>query len=368
MERSLNIAIDSRALAHPQCGIGRYATSLVREFALQQLPHRVFLYSHRSFQLDFPLPKHWTVRAGSVRKNGLSTAFAQFFFPAWAVMDKIDVFWAPVPHIPVLLRPRIRKVVTVHDMVVKRFPETMTRGTRILESLLTPLSFRIADHLVADSQFTRSEVLTCFPFVGHKIDVVHLASSLPAAGAMDSYPLSKPYFLFVGSYEPRKNIERTLHAYVKYRTASHSPLDLVIAGSDQWGCFKVPDYIRTNNLQACVHLIRRVDDDVLSALYANARALVLVSLYEGFGLPLVEAMQWGTPLIASNTSAVAEIAGDAGLLVDAKDTDAIAEAFRRMTEDEEMHSILAQHAKIRGRQFSWGKTASETMTILSQEC
>jgi glycosyltransferase involved in cell wall biosynthesis len=120
-------------------------------------------------------------------------------------------------------------------------------------------------------------------------------------------------------------------------------------------------------LQACIHLIQHVDDAVLSALYAHARALVLVSLYEGFGLPLVEAMQWGIPLIASNTSSVAEIAGDAALLVDPNDTDAIAKAFGRMAEDEALRSNLSHKARIHGQQFSWKQTASETMALMVRD-
>ena len=364
INRALNIGVDARVLAHPHCGIGRYATSLVCEFASQQSPHRVFLYSHRPFQLGFPLPEHWKVRAGAAHRSGLSTVFAQLFFPVWALMDAIDVFWSPFPQLPVLLPPRIRKVLTVHDVVRRRFPTTMTRGTLVKEALLTPLSLRIADHLVADSHFTRSEVMTFFPGAGCKIDVVYLASSLRTDGAMGTCPLSAPYFLFVGSYEPRKNIKRMLHAYVQYRTSCLSPLDLVVVGSGQWGDFSVFDFTQTSNLQSCVHLIRHVDDSVLRALYAHAQALVLVSLYEGFGLPLVEAMQWGIPLIASNTSALAEIAGDAALLVDPNDTDAIAKAFGRMTEDVTMRQELSHKAEARGRQFSWKKAASESMALI----
>jgi glycosyltransferase involved in cell wall biosynthesis len=364
MKRVLNIAVDARVLAHPYCGIGRYATSLVREFASQQSPHRVFLYSHQPFQLDFPLPAHWKMRTGEISSRGLSTAFSQVFFPLWALKDGIDVFWSPRSHLPILLPPHIRKVLTVHDVVWKRFPETMTRGTLFLEALFMPLALRIADHVIADSQFTLSEVLTFFPGAKDKIDVIYLASSLGNNGAAGPCPISSPYFLFVGSSEPRKNQERMLLAYVQYRKLSPHPSDLVIAGSFQWGDFSVIDFIRTNDLQTCVHLIQHIDDGVLSALYAHAQALVLVSLYEGFGLPLVEAMQWGIPLIASNTSSVAEIAGDAGLLVDPCDTDAIAKAFGQMTEDEPMRQDLSHRAEARGRQFSWKKAASETMALI----
>jgi glycosyltransferase involved in cell wall biosynthesis len=365
MKRVLNIAVDARVLVHPyHSGIGRYATNLVREFASQGTPHRVFLYSINAFKLQFPLPENWQVRTSNLRIRGLGMAFMQLFYPIWALRDGIDVFWSPSPILPVFLPHRIRKVITVHDMVWKRFPQTMTRLTLFFERAFMPLSLRIADCAIADSQFTRSEVLTYFPGAKGKIDVVYLASSLRNNGATGPSPISSPYFLFVGSSEPRKNLERMLLAYVQYRKLSPHPSDLVIAGSYQWGDFSVIDFIQTNNLQTCVHVIQHVADGVLSALYAHAQALVLVSLYEGFGLPLVEAMQWGIPLIASNTSSVAEIAGDAALLVDPLDTDAIAAAFTRMTEDQSLRLELARKAGVRGREFSWKRAAAETMALL----
>jgi glycosyltransferase involved in cell wall biosynthesis len=364
MNRVLNIAVDARPLVLPHSGIGRYTENLLREFASQQSHHRIFLYSDRPFELAFPLPAHWKLRAGGVRSRGLGTAFAQLFFPVWALKDGIDVFWSPRHQLPVLLLARIRKVLTIHDVVWKRFPETMMPGGNIVESLLTPLSLRIADRVIADSEFTRSEVLSFFPDTRDKIDVIYLASNLRTDGETGPCPLSSPYFLFVGSYEPRKNLERMLLAYIRYRELSIHPLDLVIVGTGQWGGFSVIDFVGKNDLQPWVHLIRKADDTTLRALYANARALVLVSLYEGFGLPLVEAMQWGIPLIASNTSSVAEIAGDAALLVDPHDMVAIAQAFRRITEDEALRAELAHKAETRGKQFNWERAASETMALI----
>ena len=365
MSRVLNIAVDARPLVIPHSGIGRYTANLLREFTSQQSPHRFFLYSDRPFKLGYPLPDHWKVRAGAVRAAGLGTAFAQAFFPAWALLDGINIFWSPRHQLPVLLPPQIRKVLTIHDVVWKRFPQTMRRGGPLVEALLTPLSLRLADHIIAVSKFTRSELLALFPGTGCKINVVYSASSLRTDGVTGPCSLTLPYFLFVGSNEPRKNIRGLLQAYLRYRELSLNRFDLVIAGSDQWGDFRVIDFVRTNNLQSCVHLIQHTDDTTLRALYANTRALVIVSLYEGFGLPLVEAMQWGIPLIASNNSAVAEIAGNAALLVDPCDTDAIGHAFRRMTEDENMRSTLAYNSKIRGRQFSWKRAASETMALIT---
>jgi len=127
MKRILNIAVDARILEHPHCGIGRYTTSVVREVASQQSPHRVFLYSYRPLQLGFPLPEHWKVRASAAPRRRLGTAFAQLCYPVWALRDAIDVFWSPLPQLPVFLPPRIMKVITVHDMAWKRLPEALAR-------------------------------------------------------------------------------------------------------------------------------------------------------------------------------------------------------------------------------------------------
>ncbi len=367
MNKVLNIAVDARILAYPHCGIARYTTNLVREFASQHSPHRIFLYSHRPFQLGFSLPEHWKVRAGAVHRRGLSTPFAQLYFPILARKDRIDVFWTPRHQLPLLLPRRTRKALTVHDVAWKRFPETMTPGNHLLEALLMPISVRIADQVITPSQFACSEILTYFPAAGNKLNVIYEASNLKTEGPTGPCPLSSPYFLFVGHSEPRKNIERMLVAYVEYRKLSLHPIDLVLAGGYQWGDFSVIDFIQAHDLQLSVHPMQHVDDTVLRALYANAQALVMVSLYEGFGLPLVEAMQWGIPLIASNTTSVVEVAGDAALLVDPSDTNAIVQALRRMTEDEGMRLELAHKSRNRGHQFSWKQAASETMAILSQE-
>lgn len=364
MNRTLRIAVDARPLAIPHNGIGRYTSSILREFASGSKAHEVYLYSDRPFELGFQLPKQWKVRNGKISSSGLSTAFAQAVFPYWAIRDRIDIFWSPRHQLPILLPTRLRKVLTIHDVVWRRFPQTMRRLGPLVEAIFTPHSLRIADQVIADSQFTRSELAQLFPWVARKTEVVYLASDLCSETSNETSRQPKAYFLFVGSNEPRKNLQRLLYAYIQYRTLSLSPVDLVIAGSDQWGDFNVGDFIRDNQLEPSVHLIRHVDDNLLSSLYAHAEALVMVSLYEGFGLPLVEAMQWGIPIVASNTSAVAEVAGNAGLLVDPTDIDAIARALKSISEDQETRTMLIENARIRAFLFSWEKAASETMALI----
>jgi glycosyltransferase involved in cell wall biosynthesis len=364
MSRVIKIAVDARPLSDPRGGIRRYTSNILREFASQGGPHRFFLYSDRPIHMEFPLPSHWSVRIGLLRRSGFSTLFAQLFFPVWARIDGIDVFWSPLHQLPLLLPARVRKVVTIHDLVWKRYPKTMKRGGRLVEAVLTPRSLSISDQVIAVSQFTRSELHTLIPDFTGKIDVIYEASSLEAREPPVSNPVSNPYFLYVGSSEPRKNMRRMLHAYSDYARHSSRPHDLVIVGADSWGDFSVTGFVQELGLNSQVHLFRDVDDDTLLTLYANARACIMVSLYEGFGLPLVEAMQCGVPMIVSRNSAMEEIAGDAAMLVDPYDENSIARALTLMTEDEGIHRGLAERVRVQGGRFCWKQAAAETMALL----
>jgi glycosyltransferase involved in cell wall biosynthesis len=363
MRRMPEIAVDARPLSAPPGGIRRYTSNLLREIAVQYPTSRFFLYSDRPFNLDFPLPATWRIRAGSGNLRS-STAFAQAVFPLWAIKDRVQSFWSPRHQLPLLLPSRIRKILTIHDLVWKRFPETMKRGGPTVEAFLTPNSIRIADQIIADSVFTRDELLHFFPEVRHKTQVVYLASNLQRDGLVAARVVADPYFLFVGSSEPRKNLKRLLEAYLGYVRSVRTSLDLVMAGADQWGDFNVPAFLRSKAIESKVHVLRSVSDEMLRSLYANAYACIMVSLYEGFGLPLVEAMQWGVPLIASRDSAMAEIAGDAALLVNPRETEEISAALRQLSEDQVLHSQLACASEQRRLRFDWTIAAAETAALI----
>lgn len=364
MTRSLNIAVDARPLAFPFSGIGRYTLSLLREFARHDSTHRFFLYSDRPLKLPFSTPSHWSVRTGNMKRRALSTPFAQLRFPLWARQDAIDVFWSPRHHLPLLLPGTTGTVVTIHDMVWKRYPKTMSRGGRWVEALLMPASMHLAQRIIAVSEFTRQEIAHFYPTAADKTCVIHEASSLPPPSATGIRSQATPYFLFVGSDEPRKNLLRLLEAYALYRAQTTDPVDLLLAGSYQWGATNLEQRAKELGLEGCVVQAKSLDDTALAQLYAGARALVLPSLYEGFGLPLVEAMQMGTPIITSHDTATAEICGNAGLLVDPLDVAALAAALTRMAQDDELHAGFATAAVARSRRFSWRTAAQQTLALI----
>jgi glycosyltransferase involved in cell wall biosynthesis len=368
MKRGLRIAVDARPLAFPNSGIGRYTACLLRAIAASEPDCKFLLYCDRPLQLPFDMPAHWTLRTGNVRRRALSTPFAQAVFPLWSSRDRIDVFWSPRHHLPLLLPRHVRKVVTVHDLVWKRYPRTMTTGGRLIESLLMPASLHCADRIITVSEFTRSEVMAVFPAAAGKIDVIYEASALqPGAGfapAQYPPPTARRYFLFVGSSEPRKNLPRLLQAYRQYRSSVAEPADLVLAGSYQWGEFDPRTFAAEHDLSHCMHILRDVDDPSLAALYAHAHALVMPSLYEGFGLPLAEAMHWGVPVITSENSAMAEVAADAALLVDPLSTESIQRALHDMAENTALHERLHRAASARSAQFDWQAAATRTLALL----
>jgi glycosyltransferase involved in cell wall biosynthesis len=239
-----------------------------------------------------------------------------------------------------------------------------------IEQRLMPEAIRQADRVIADSHSTAQAIEAEFPLAGNKVRVVHLGiPSMPApADRASLLPLriDRPYFLFVGTLEPRKNLRRLLIAFACLPEAVRAANLLVIAGGRGWGGVNVAGYLKELRLERHVVITGYVGDAQLSTLYAHARFLVMPSLYEGFGLPLVEAMSFGVPVLTSNTSSMPEVAGDAGLLIDPLDEKSIGQGILRLLTDDRFHRNLAEKAKNNATRFSWAKAARETMAIFAE--
>ncbi|MCK7597346.1 glycosyltransferase family 4 protein [Microbulbifer sp. CAU 1566] len=317
-----------------------------------------YLYSDRPLMWPESLPDSVNVRYPSFMPPSAGSLFAQAVFPVWAKRDRVDVFWSPRHHLPLFLGGNVRSIVTIHDLVWRHFPETMSRFGRILDSRLMPPSIRKADKVIAVSDATKLEVEALCPEadVAKVLEAPFLDSS-EGSGAGE-------YFLFVGTLEPRKNLGRLLSAYTKYVLASTGALPLKICGGKGWGLPELERLIQKNNLSDHVEILGYVDDAALPALYQNARAILMPSLYEGFGLPIVEAFSQGTPVITSNRGAMEEVAGDAGLLVDPESIESIASALVTLTDDLELVAQLQLRAHTRVNQFSWDVAAEQTFSLM----
>ena len=352
----LRVGVDARPLSHPHTGIGRYTQAILERIART---HDVELYLYGT------APIAWTPEGAATRcpaesaGRWQSTVTAQRRFAQWARADRVDVFWSPRHHLP--LRLPCPSAVTIHDLVWRAAPETMAPFARFVERALMGPSISQAARVICVSQATHDTLIRWRPTAADKAVVVHEAACVSPADA-DAPPAhpETPFFLFVGTFEPRKNLMRLVRAFLHVQ--NRIPHQLVLAGGTGWGGVREAiDGLLAQHRDHRVHIAQPGSDQELAALYSGCDALALVSLYEGFGLPVVEAMAFGKPSIVARNSSLPEVAGEAALYVDAADEEQISQALLQLALDPELRGKLAAQAAGRAAKFSWDAAAQATL-------
>ena len=245
------------------------------------------------------------------------------------------------------MRSSVPLVVTFHDLAVLRHPETFNRWTRTYSRRLLPRVVRAATRVIAVSEFTKRELQELLDVPDEKLRVIPNAVGRPFSA--DGEAAAGDYVLAVSTLEPRKNLPRLVEGY---RRADLNGLPLLVAGAAGWGSVRFEgDGVRW---------LGEVQDEALARLYRGARAVAYVSLYEGFGLPVLEAMACGAPVVAGQNGALPEVAGGAAVLVDPLDPDAIAAG---LNEAIERRDELRPLGLARARAFDWGKVARKTVAV-----
>lgn len=364
----MHIGVDARLLTMPVTGIGRYTTELAQELLAQG--RALTLYMPQS-----PVVGDWSspnvlVRAGSIRGRVGRMLWSQTVLPWQAGRDRVDLFWGPAHRLPRYLSQSIARVVTIHDLVWKHAGETMRPLSRFMDRTLMPQAVHLADRIMAVSRSTADAIEAEFPQARGKVRVVYPGVTALAPPdnreALRALGVSRPYFLFVGTLEPRKNLRRLLGAYARLPQALRSACQLVIAGGKGWGGVDVSQLLEQTGLTGQVVVTGYVTDTQLSTLYAHARFLAMPSLYEGFGLPLVEVMSFGVPVVTANISSLPEVAGEAGVLVDPLDESAIANGLSRLLTDETLYAELAGKARANAARFTWQAAAQQAMAVFHE--
>jgi len=354
----LRIGIDARPLTHATSGIGRYTIEIVSRLA--QTGHRLFLYAHQPF--DFPSTANVHERHGSLQTSRFASAFAQLRYPRWGRIDEIDVFWSPRHHLP--LATSAPTVVTIHDMVWRRAPDSMIALGRVLERVLMPPSVKKAGGVIAVSDSTRRDLENYLPAAAPKITVIPEAPFQPLCPPPLETRRSNT-ILFVGTFEPRKNIPGILQAFARLVNLGSTSHKLILAGNPGWK-EDIPRLVSELGLSDRVSIRERPEQAELETLYADCDFVVQPAFYEGFGLPILEAMTFGKPVITSNASSMPEVAGDAALLVDPHSPESIAEAMQRLIDDDELYWTLARRTRAQAAKFSWDQAAADTLKLLEQ--
>lgn len=365
----MRIAVDASSLACADNGIGRYLGCVLDGMVSRSAGADEWLLYGRGAMQGLDWPDNVKLRSDRLPVHLGRICSLAASMPWWMLRDRPDVFWGPAHRLPLWMPEHVARVVTIHDLCWLKVPHTMRASTRRLDALLMPRALRAADRIVAVSHATAAQLREAFPAVAGKVVVVHEAASpMPPPQSRDLLAfvgVDKPFVLFVGTAEPRKNLRSLLRAFAQ-ATASDASVQLVIAGQPGWGAEDAMAESARLGLADRVVWLGKIDDGTLATLYRHALCLALPSLYEGFGLPLLEALAHGTPVLTSHHSAMPEVAGDAGLLVDPDSVDSITDGLRRLLYDTALRAQKASHATTHAARFSWDTAARETMSVLRQ--
>ncbi|HBF33368.1 TPA: hypothetical protein DDW35_02270 [Candidatus Sumerlaeota bacterium] len=361
--------------AENKSGTGRYAAQLILALARLDRQNEYFVCVRSDSPLRELLAPFDNVHIFPVVTQNVfqRILFERFRLPSWIRKNKLSLF-----HSPAFIAPGIcpaPSVVTIHDLVFHLFPNTVPALRRIYYNRAIPFSIRNAALLLADSESSARDLSRVFRVPMEKIRVTHLGVSesffQPANLARQQalrklYHLPEKYLLTAGTLEPRKNLPALLKAYTQRVQRDSTTPDLVITGRTGWGTDNLPLLLESLKITERVRLTGFVPDADLPELYRMAMLFLCVSLYEGFGLPILEAMASGTPVVAANNSSIPEVTGDTALLADASRVDDIAAKICEALNTPVPTQHRAQSARLRAETFTWEQTARKTLKAYKQ--
>jgi glycosyltransferase involved in cell wall biosynthesis len=362
----MRIGIDVRITHYTRGGITNYALRLIRALAaLDADPDYRVLHSRKD--RDPPRP------AASFRPVACWTP-AHHRLERWALGAELARLGLDLLHSPDFIPPAFgyrRSVITVHDLNFLHYPEFLTAESRRYYNGQIAWAVRRADHILADSHATKADLVSMLRVAPEKVTVVHVAADpayRPLAEAearrvAAKYGLKPGYLLFVGTLEPRKNLPGLLQAYRLLRNARATEEPLVLVGGKGWLYGEIFERVEALYLAEHVRFLHDVPDADLPGLYSAAGVLTTPSFYEGFGLPALEAMSLGTPVVVSDRASLPEVVGQAGLLVDPDDPEDIARALGRVLSDEVLRTRMREQGLVQAAHFSWDRAARETLAV-----
>ncbi|MEJ5197972.1 MAG: glycosyltransferase family 1 protein [Anaerolineae bacterium] len=370
----MRVAIDYTPALRQGAGIGRYTRGLVAALAEIDRANSYILFSAGERPPadggGAGWPANFTLRHTPLSARWLTIAWHRLHLPlpAELLTGACDLFHAPDFVLPPLRRAR--GIVTVHDLSFLRLPECADPGLRAFLEQVVPRSVARATRVLADSESTRRDLMALLGVEGDKIDVVtpgveprfrRVENVAQLTVVRARYRLPRRFILGIGTLEPRKNFVGLIRAYAQMRRTTGLEHALVIAGRPGWLYEEIFAEVERQGLTEDVHFPGFVADADLPALYSLADLLAYPSLYEGFGIPVVEAMACGTPVVAGNNSSLPEAAGTAALLVDARDTDGLAKALAQALTDTALRRQMIERGYIQARRFTWQHSATDLL-------
>ncbi|MCE9584600.1 MAG: glycosyltransferase family 4 protein [Planctomycetes bacterium] len=366
----MRIALDCRSAFQGMGGIGRYTWSLLHQFAEIGKRHEFVCYfTHLPPPAPLSLADNVSVRV--FEAGMIDERLDQLILPSLLEEDEIDLYHNPTFSIP-SIHGQTKLVSTVHDVVFHRHPERVEPRLRQYLDAATRRACRGADRLITVSEFSKGEIAEAYSVDASKLEVIHNGVHSPRVSPGTSFHRSLAdlgltpggYVLYVGSIERKKNIGVLLDAFaILTDSVEFRGLKLVLAGTHVPVDLELGARLRQASSKGDVLLPGHVADEVLESLYAAASAFVYPSLYEGFGLPPLEAMLRGVPTIVAGTSSLPEVVGDAALIVDPDDASGLSAAIASVVRDGMLRSDLVRKGRLRAAEFTWRRSAERHLAL-----
>lgn len=355
-------------------GIGEYAYEIIKKLTETDKSHCKFVIYLKDDPLDdMPSPSENV----TYKIFGPKKLWTQFALPLHLFLEpkRPHVFFSPSHYAP-RIAP-VPTVISVMDLSYVKYPELFNKSDRLQLKNWTSYSIKNAKKILTISNSSKSDIIKEYGASESKIEVTYLGikpiiSITPHIYAMQEltqkYKIPEKYILFVGTLQPRKNITKLIEAFtllVKDKKIPES-VDLVIVGKKGWLYDEIIASPEKLGISKKVHFLDFVNDEDLALLYSHAQVFVLPSLYEGFGLPVLEAMKYNCPVITSNISSLPEVGGDAALYIDPESTEDIASKMQKVLSDGALRKSMIEKGKEQIKKFSWEKSARQTLAILEE--
>lgn len=362
----MKIAVNTRLLIKNKLeGIGWFAYETLKRIVVSHPEHEFYFIFDRKYDEEFIFNSNVKpiVIGPPARHPILFYYWFEFVIPNLLKKIKADLFISPDAYLS--LKTDVKTLLVIHDLNFEHFPKLVPWAARKHYQYFTPRFARKADRIATVSAFSKNDIINQYHIDQNKIDVVynganelfHPLSSQEKAETKKKYTGGNEYFLFIGALNPRKNLTNLFKAFDIFKKTNPSETKLLIVGEKMWWNKEIKTTFEQMIFQGDVIFAGRIEPVELNRVMGSATALTYVSIFEGFGIPIVEAFYSETPVITSNVTSMPEIAGDAALLIDPFNPQIIADAMQKMNEDKAFCEMLIKKGIQRRELFSWNKTA-----------
>lgn len=364
----MNIGIDgSRISTNEMTGVDGYTANLVKAISKIDKVNKYIIYFSK-------VPKYFEIghQNVSTRVIPMTRFWTQIRLALECLIRPPDILFVPAHTMPVIRRPNLKTIVTIHDLGAEFLAEYHQFPQKYYLNWATEYVARHASHIIAVSESTKKDLVKQFKVDPKRITVIYEAvdaNKFSPQGIKEveqtkkELGITKKYLLFVGTVQPRKNLLRLIEAFSKLENKN---LELVLAGKPGWLFEEIYEAPKKFNVEGRVKFVGYVKDDQLPALYSGAEMFVFPSLFEGFGLPILEAMACGIPVLTSNISSMPEVSGRNAVLVNPNKINEISRGIESLLKDKSLYKKLSDSGRKWASKFTWEETARETIKVFEK--